>query len=73
MEIAQAAVAGAVANRLTQARHTMKFGLHSAVLDEDAVIGGAIPINLAIEVVPIQALSGRKEIVVDIAGSWHVW
>src|SRR6266567_3624701 len=56
MEIAQAAVACAVANRLTQTRHAMKYGLHSAVLDEDAVIRGAIPINFAIEVVAIQAL-----------------
>src|SRR5205814_5123009 len=35
MEIAQAAVASAVANRLSKARHTMKFRLHSAVLDEN--------------------------------------
>ena len=72
MEISQAAVTSAVANRLSEARHSMKFGLHRAVLDEDAVIGGAIPINLAIEVVAIQALGRRKEVVVDIAGSWHV-
>ena len=73
MEIPQAPVASAVANRLSQARHTMEFGLHSAVLDEDAVIGGPVPINLAVEVVAIQALGGRKEVIVDIAGSWHVW
>ena len=73
MEIAQAAVASAVANRLSKARHTMKFRLHSAVLDENAVIGGPIPINLAIEVVSIQALGSRKKVVVDIAGSRHVW
>src|SRR5436309_8968209 len=73
MEIPQAPVASAVANRLSQARHTMEFGLHSAVLDEDAVIGGPVPINLAVEVVAIQALGGRKEVVVDIAGSWHIW
>src|SRR5437762_14285606 len=73
MEIPQAPVASAVANRLSQARHTMEFGLHSAVLDEHAVIGGPVPINLAVEAVAIQALGGRTAVVVDIAASCLTW
>jgi hypothetical protein len=56
MEIAQAAVASAVTNRLPQGRHAMKYRLHGTVLYKDAVVCGGIPIHLGVEVVAIQPL-----------------
>src|SRR5215469_5698328 len=73
MKVAQTAIASTVTNGLAQTRHAMKHGFHGAVLYEDAVIRGAIPIDLGIDVIPIELLCGLEEIIVDVSGSRHVW
>src|SRR6267378_3575720 len=67
MEVAKSAVACTVSNGLAQAGITVKHRLHSAVLGKDAVLGGAVPVHLAVKVVAVQFLCSRLEIVSSVA------
>ena len=56
MKVTESAVTGTIANGIAQARHTVKHRLHGAVLGKKAVLGGAVPVNLRVEIVTIQTL-----------------
>src|SRR5712664_1539654 len=73
MEVTESTVTGAVSNRLSKTRLTMKHRLHGAILGKDAVPRGTVPIHLAVKVVAIQTLRSRFEIVSRVArpGRWR--
>src|SRR6516225_679774 len=69
MEVAEAAVAVTVANGLPQAGLPGKHRLHGAVLGKDRVPGSPVPVHLAVIIVAVQTLCGRRKIVVRLRGN----
>ena len=73
MKVTESTVTGTVAYGFAQAGLTMKQRLHGTVFNENSVLGRTVPVNLPVEIVAIQTLRSRLEIVGRVARSGYVW
>ena len=64
--VTDAAVADAFAAGLTETEISVHQSGHRAVLEEELVMVVAVPVDLAVEVVAVQALFARNEVVLEI-------